>query len=189
MANHQYRFILILCIVTSLGVFSFVSCIAAEINRAKIKDLKFDGRLCYLPGSQAFGFGIAALTCLCIAQIIGNLMVCRNFFSRETSSSKATNPLILTFLMFISWVSFGIAVILLSGGTSMSTRQTYGKGWLEGECYLVKDGVFIGSGCLVLLTIVSTLGSALTSKRNETQVDHQSALDDHQLPVALDPKF
>lgn len=62
-------------------------------------------------------------------------------------------------------MSFGIAVILMGGGMSMSRRQPYGKGWLDGECYLVKDGTYIGSAILVLVTIGSTLGSAIISKR------------------------
>ena len=47
----------------------------------------------------------------------------------------------------------------------MSRSQPYGKGWLDGECYLVKDGTYIGSAILVLVTIGSTLGSAITTKR------------------------
>ena len=47
----------------------------------------------------------------------------------------------------------------------MSRSQPYGKGWLDGKCYLVKDGTYIGSAILVLVTIGSTLGSAITTKR------------------------
>ena len=67
-------------------------------------------------------------------------------------------------------MSFGIAVILMSGAISMSRSQPYGKGWLDGECYLVKDGTYIGSAILVLITIGSTLGSAITTKR-KSQTD------------------
>lgn len=35
------------------------------------------------------------------------------------------------------------------------------EGWLDGECYLVKDGVYIGSAILVLLAHGSTLGSTI----------------------------
>ena len=41
-------------------------------------------------------------------------------------------------------LSFGIAVILLIVATSMSRRQAYGEGWLNGECYLVKGGIYVG---------------------------------------------
>ncbi|GMN47609.1 hypothetical protein TIFTF001_016798 [Ficus carica] len=147
-------------VITVLGTFSAASCIAAEFKRAKMKDLKLDGRFCYLPGNHAFGFGIAALVCLCIAQIIGNLVVCRN------------------------WISFGIGVTLLGSATSMSRRQPYGNGWLNGECYIVKDGVFFGSAVLVLLTIGLMLGSAVTSKTRKTQVDQEFTVHEQ-----LDPKF
>jgi hypothetical protein len=73
------------------------------------------------------------------------------------TSSKLNNP--------CCRLSFGIAAILMGGAMSMSRRQPYRKGWLDGECYLVKDGTYIGSAILVLVTIGSTLGSAILSKR------------------------
>lgn len=57
----------------------------------------------------------------------------------------------------------------------MSLKQAYGHGWLNGECYLVKDGVYIGSAFLVLLTVGSIIGSALTAVR-KTQVDQGSQI-------------
>ncbi|KAK4557382.1 hypothetical protein RGQ29_007225 [Quercus rubra] len=166
MEKHQYGFALSFSIVVSLGLASFLSCIAAELKRTKIKDIKLDGKLCYLPGSHAFGFGIAALVCLLIAQIIGNLIICMNSCSwEERNDCKTRRPRTASILLSISWLSFGIAVILMSGAISMSRSQPYGKGWLDGECYLVKDGTYIGSAILVLITIGSTLGSAITTKR------------------------
>ncbi|KAE8055468.1 hypothetical protein FH972_012308 [Carpinus fangiana] len=166
MEKRQYGFALILSIVVSLGVVSFLSCIAAELRRTKKEDLKLDGKLCYLPGSHAFGFGIVALVCLAVAQIIGNLIICWNSYSGENrNDSKTRRPRIAAILLLISWLSFGIAAILMGGAMSMSRRQPYGKGWLDGECYLVKDGTYIGSAILVLVTIGSTLGSAILTKR------------------------
>ncbi|PON82065.1 hypothetical protein TorRG33x02_221820 [Trema orientale] len=183
MENRQHGYLPILYIlVTSLGLFSVASCVAAELKRAKIKDLKLDGRLCYLPESRAFGLGIAALICLCIAQIVGNLVFWRS--RDKTSSCKAKTPMISTLLLFISWISFGVAAILLGSATSMSRRQPYGKGWLDGECYLVKDGVFIGSAILVLLALGAMLGSAFTTKRRrKTQVEQEFTVHEQ-----LDPK-
>lgn len=57
-------------------------------------------------------------------------------------------------------ISFGVAVILISAATSMSRSQQLGQGWLDGQCYLVKDGVYLGSAMLVLTALGSTLGSA-----------------------------
>lgn len=67
-------------------------------------------------------------------------------------------------------VSFVIAVTLISTATSMSRKQSYGEGWLDGECYLVKQGIYIGSGILVLVTVGSTLGLAITTMR-KSQVE------------------
>ncbi|KAF9690365.1 hypothetical protein SADUNF_Sadunf01G0188200 [Salix dunnii] len=127
------------------------------------EDLKLSNKLCELPQSHAFGFGIAALTWLVIAQVIGNVMICAHFRHRE--NSKAMKPKIATGLLVFSWISFGIAAVLLGTATSMSRRQAYGKGWLDHECYVVKDGVFIGSGVLILVTTATLLGSAIFTQR------------------------
>ncbi|PKI57266.1 hypothetical protein CRG98_022363 [Punica granatum] len=126
--------------VVLLGLTSFVACMAAEIKKAKKKDLKLDGKLCYLPGSRAFMYGVIALVCLSAAQIIGNLAICKIIWSREKRSSYGKkNPIAPTVLLVLSWISYGLVILLLTGATSMSRRQGYGKGWLSGECYLVKD--------------------------------------------------
>ncbi|KAJ9128904.1 hypothetical protein P3X46_034353 [Hevea brasiliensis] len=162
MEKHQYGFLLIIFFVVSLGLMSFISCIIAESQKAKEEDMKLDNKLCYLPESKAFSFGIAALICLVIAQIIGNFVICSNFWLRkDEDSSKAKKPKIATAFLVLSWICFGIAVILLSAGTSMSRKQLYGKGWLDQKCYVVKDGVFIGSGFLVLISIAATLATSL----------------------------
>ncbi|KAL5741073.1 hypothetical protein ACOSP7_029933 [Xanthoceras sorbifolium] len=170
--HHRYGFVFIFSVIISLGLVSFVSCVVAETKKAKRKDLKVDGKLCYLPGSPAYGFGIAALICLSVAQVIGNLLVCRNLCSsrKERNSWKSKKPIAVTTLLVFSWISFGVAVSLIGAATSMSRRQPYGRGWLDRECYLVKDGVYVGSGVLALLTIGSTLGSAIISTR-KSQVE------------------
>lgn len=58
-----------------------------------------------------------------------------------------------------------MAVILISAATSMSRSQAFGEGWLDGECYLVKDGVYVGSAVLALLALGSTLGSGVIAMR------------------------
>lgn len=71
-------------------------------------------------------------------------------------------------------LSFGIAMILLITATSMSKRQPYRIGWLNGECYLVKRGVYAGSTILILVTVGSVIGSVLlTIKANQTEQDRK----------------
>uniref|UniRef100_A0A5B7BPX6 Uncharacterized protein n=1 Tax=Davidia involucrata TaxID=16924 RepID=A0A5B7BPX6_DAVIN len=173
MEKHQYRFMVILSIVVILGLVSFTFCIASEFKRSKKKDLKLDGKLCYLPGSHAFGFGMAALICLLVAQIIGNLIICRNFCSGEKRSSNRAKEqtVVASALAVLSWISFGIAVILIGAATSMNRRQPYGTGWLDCECYIVKDGVYFGSGILVLVAVGSTLILATITMR-KSHVEH-----------------
>ncbi|PSS01281.1 Glutamate receptor 3.1 like [Actinidia chinensis var. chinensis] len=166
MEKNHFWFTLILSVVTALGIVSFALCIASEFKRTKRKDLKLDGRLCYLPGSRAFGLGIAALICLSAAQIIGNFVICKSLCLRERRTScKAKKTTIASTFLVLSWVSFGVAVILISVATSMNRKQPYGEGWLDGECYIVKDGVYGGAGMLVLVTAGSTLASAIITTR------------------------
>lgn len=152
--KNQYGFAVI--VIMSLSIVSFMSCIAAEFKRTKKKDLKLDGKLCYLPGSHAFGLGLTALTCLLAAQIMGYLVICWKFCWRRRNFANM-------FLLVISWMSFGIAVILISAATSMNTRQPYGKGWLDGKCYVVGDGVYIGSAVLILVDVASMIGSVVVT--------------------------
>ncbi|KAL0393792.1 UNVERIFIED_CONTAM: protein MODIFYING WALL LIGNIN-2 [Sesamum latifolium] len=158
---HRYSFALFSSIIITSALVSFALCLAAEFKKSKKDDLRLDGKLCYLPHSAAFGLGIAAIIALCIAQVIGILFVCRKLGPAEQDSGcKLRKPTASYSLLIFSWISFGIAVILMSGATSMSRGQPYGEGWLDGECYLVKDGVYVGSAVLGLLALGSTLGSA-----------------------------
>ncbi|CAK9143711.1 unnamed protein product [Ilex paraguariensis] len=165
MERNQYGFVLIFSVVIALGLVSFSLCFAAEFKRSKKGDLRIDGKLCYLPESGAFVLGIAALICLFIAQILGNVLVCRNLCSgRQRSSCKAKKPTSSSTFLVLSWISFGIALILIGAATSMNQRQPFGEGWLDRECYIVKDGVYIGSAVLVLITVSSSLVSAILTK-------------------------
>lgn len=69
-------------------------------------------------------------------------------------------------------LSFGLAVILLIAATSMSRRQNYGVGWLNGECYLVKGGTFAGSAILVLVSVGSVNGSAFSTIKTSQADQH-----------------
>lgn len=68
-------------------------------------------------------------------------------------------------------LSFGISVILLIAATSMSRRQTYGKGWVNGECYLVKGGTYATSAILILVTVGSLNCSAFSTIKS-SQAHH-----------------
>ncbi|KAF7829110.1 putative transmembrane protein [Senna tora] len=163
-----------LFIIISLffGLISFISCIVAEIKRNKKGDLRWNGKLCFLPSSQAFEFGIAALVSFFLAQIIGNCIILKNYCSGRKRNVKCKIPAIAKALLLISCrVGFGIAVIMLISATSMSSRQPYGEGWLNGECYLVKGGTYIGSAILILVALASSIIASLLSTANTTQAD------------------
>lgn len=63
-------------------------------------------------------------------------------------------------------MSFGVAAILIGAATSMSRRQPLGEGWLDGECYIVKNGVYFGSAILVIITLALTIASAILTRRS-----------------------
>ncbi|XP_068649638.1 protein MODIFYING WALL LIGNIN-1-like [Aristolochia californica] len=163
-------------VVLLLGLIAFSICAAAEFKKTKAKDIKLDGKLCSLPSSPAFGLGIVASICLFTAQIIGTTLVRTGFRFRDkdpnhnfNQSSRAKSLAVL--LMLLSWTSFGFAEILVGVGASMNREQKYGDGWLDGECYVTKNGVFMGAAVLSLATVVFTLGAAFTIGRRCPQVD------------------
>ncbi|GAB2272914.1 hypothetical protein Dimus_007731 [Dionaea muscipula] len=193
---------LISAIIISSSLLSFLCCIVAEFKkagvsnlslklrcicvpfmclvfpskgRAKIfaqaKDVKLDGNLCYLPGTGAFGFGIGGLMCLVTAQIIGNVLVWRIIMQ----GGKSPTPFAII-LLGVSWISFGIAIVLLSTATSMNRKQPYGRGWLGGECYVVKKGIYAVSAVLVIFTIGSTMSLVAITWREIIEKQRQEIL-------------
>ncbi|KAK9667669.1 hypothetical protein RND81_13G003900 [Saponaria officinalis] len=171
--HHYYTYTLIFSLVFALTIPSFIFCILAEFNKSKVEDVKLYGKWCELPRSKAFDFGIVALICSSIAQIVGNLIIFIGFWPnlRETKSFCWTKRMIIaTLFTVVSWISFGISMTLTSTATSMNKGQAYGKGWLNGDCYLVKDGVFIGAAILILLSLGCTLASFVTLLSNKFHV-------------------
>ncbi|OIT35129.1 PREDICTED: uncharacterized protein LOC109243787 isoform X1 [Nicotiana attenuata] len=170
METHQFIYPIVVSFVTALGLVSITLCIVAEFKKTKKKDLRFDGKLCYLPGSVAFELGIGALICLLMAQVIGNLLICRLFFSRDhenSSKSKKKPTLINGFICVLSWISFVTAIILIGAASSMSKSQSLGEGWVDGECYIVKEGIYIISAILIFVTLSSTLVSLVLKIRKK----------------------
>ncbi|XP_020239800.1 uncharacterized protein LOC109818677 [Cajanus cajan] len=164
--------IFFIIISLSLGLISFLLCIAAEIKRNKEEDLRWNGKLCYLPSSKAFGLGIAALVSVFLAMIIGNSILLNYSCWRSKSKSQYKIPSSAKVLILISWASFGFAAILLIAATSMNRRQPYRVGWLNGECYLVKGGTYTGSAILVLVTVCSLNASAFSTIKSSQTNQH-----------------
>ncbi|KAL3361620.1 hypothetical protein AABB24_014473 [Solanum stoloniferum] len=172
MENHQFIYPIFISFITALALVSISLCIAAEFKKTKKEDLRFDGKLCYLPKSVAFELGIGALICLIMGQVIGNLLICINVFSRDHQNNSKTSkkPTITGLICFISWLSFVMAIILIGTSISMSKTQPLGEGWLDGECYIVNNGVYIISAILVFITLSTTLGPLIFKIRKKDQV-------------------
>ncbi|CAL9226053.1 unnamed protein product [Arabidopsis halleri] len=159
-------------VVFSLGLVSFITCFTAEFKRTKKEDIRWDTeRNCYVPESHAFGLGSAAVLCFCLAQIVGNVVVFRNHRTRTKREDgyKITDLTLPTVLLLLSWFNFVVVVLILSTAISMSRAQAYGEGWLDEDCYLVKDGVFAASGCLAILGLGALTISATRIKLKKQQ--------------------
>ncbi|KAL2334001.1 hypothetical protein Fmac_015214 [Flemingia macrophylla] len=168
----KFTVILFIIISLSLSILSFLLCIAAEIKKNKEDNLRWNGKLCYLPSSKAFGLGIAALVSFFLAQIIANSILLNYSCWRSKSKCQYKMPSIAKVLILISWTSFGFATILLIAATSMNKRQPYRLGWLNGECYLVKGGTYAGSAILVLVTVCSANASAFSTIKSSQKNQH-----------------
>ncbi|GFP95596.1 hypothetical protein PHJA_001703900 [Phtheirospermum japonicum] len=101
--NH-YSFVLFLSAIIVSGLVYFTLCFLAEFKKSEKNDLRLDGNLCSLPRSSAFGLGFGALICLCVAQVIGNLFICKNFKPRQQNRGcKARKPSLSCILLVFSW--------------------------------------------------------------------------------------
>ncbi|KAI3908310.1 hypothetical protein MKX01_027332 [Papaver californicum] len=174
MEKYSSGFVLLCSVGLLLGLIAFSACVAAEFKRTKLKDVKLDEKLCYLPGSPAFVLGITASVCLSIVQIIGTIYIIgKKINSGEKKIHETRKQTISIILLVLSWISYAFAIILLGGASSMNKKQVYGRGWLDGECYIVKSGVFIGTSVLVLVTIQLLVGAIiLTTSRMNFRKQH-----------------
>ena len=61
-------------------------------------------------------------------------------------------------------LSFAVAVTLLATAASMNHGQRYGRGWMDGDCYVARNGVFGAAAALVVVTALTTIGLAFTTE-------------------------
>ncbi|TVU28138.1 hypothetical protein EJB05_19647 [Eragrostis curvula] len=146
-------------IVALLSVAAFSCTLAAEFHKVKEKDMKVDGSLCSLPKSAAFELGVAAIAFLLVAQLVGTTAaVTAAGVVKPKKSSPTRRRVAFVALLVLSWASFAVAVILLATAASMNHGQRYGRGWMDGDCYVAKNGVFGVAAALVVVTAIITLG-------------------------------
>ncbi|CAL9132095.1 unnamed protein product [Musa textilis] len=169
---------LVICtVVALLGIVAFSCCVAAEFEKVKVKDKRLDGSLCSLPRSSAFGLGIAALVCLSIAQVIGTTMGGNRICSIKAAASSSRIASVA--LLFVAWVLYGLASIILAIASSMDGGQSYGKGWMNGDCYVVHDGVYAGAAAMVVSIVLTILAFDFKTRmtmRHRTRPDEEGAI-------------
>ena len=70
--------------------------------------------------------------------------------------------------MALCRVCFALAVILLATAASMNSGQRYGRGWMDGDCYVARNGVFGGAAALVVVTALLILGLTFATEPTAT---------------------
>ncbi|XP_062222284.1 protein MODIFYING WALL LIGNIN-1-like [Phragmites australis] len=152
-------------IVVLLSATAFSCSLAAEFHKVKDKDMKLDGSLCSLPKSSAFELGVAAIASLFVAQLVGTTAAATTMCAAKPKKNSTSKGRVASVaLLILSWVSFAVAVILLAAAASMNHGQRYGRGWMDGDCYVAKNGVFGGAAALVVLTALLILGLTFATK-------------------------
>lgn len=154
-------------IVVLLCATAFSCSLAAEFHKVKEKDMKLDGSLCSLPRSSAFELGVAAIAFLSVAQLVGTTAAAATMCASKSKSNKsaaARDHVASVAILVLSWVCFALAVILLATAASMNHGQRYGRGWMDGDCYVARNGVFGGAAALVLVTALLILGLTFATK-------------------------
>uniref|UniRef100_A0ACD5ZDK8 Uncharacterized protein n=1 Tax=Avena sativa TaxID=4498 RepID=A0ACD5ZDK8_AVESA len=154
-------------IVVLLSATAFSCSLAAEFRKVKDKDMKLDGSLCSLPKSPAFELGVTAIAFLSVAQLVGTTAAAATMCasnSKPNKSAVTTGRAASVALLVLSWVCFALAVILLATAASMNSGQRYGWGWMDGDCYVAKNGVFGGAAALVVVTALLILGLTFATK-------------------------
>ncbi|KAJ4811466.1 hypothetical protein LUZ62_024032 [Rhynchospora pubera] len=171
---------LITCTIIVVFSTAAFSCgLTAEFNKVKVKDMKVDGSLCSLPRTPAFGLGIAAVVCMTVAQMVGTVVGGARLCAMDSKFSICKNWIALTYLVS-SWLCYGLAAVMLGTGANMNSGQPYRKGWMDGDCYLVKSGIFGTASSIAILASILILGFTTTCPRPRV---HLSAGPD--MPVAV----
>uniref|UniRef100_A0A0E0K436 Uncharacterized protein n=1 Tax=Oryza punctata TaxID=4537 RepID=A0A0E0K436_ORYPU len=177
-------------IVVLLCATAFSCSLAAEFRKVKEKDMKLDGSLCSLPKSSAFELGVAAIAFLSVAQLVGTTAaattMCAASKRSKSSSSTARRRAASVAILVLSWVSFALAVVLLATAASMNNGQRYGRGWMDGDCYVARNGVFGGAAALVVVTAFLILGLTSTTKSSSCATSAASTTTTIPLDAAAD---
>ncbi|ONK79919.1 uncharacterized protein A4U43_C01F11810 [Asparagus officinalis] len=146
--------------------------VAAEFKKAKMNDMKLDGKFCSLPRTPAFVLGLAALICISVSQMLRAFVWMLGGFSINKCQ---------TIMIVFSWICFILAMILLATGSSMNNWQRYGQGWMDGNCYVIRTGEYLGAAALIVVNLVMNLSSMCSSTRQSIQTQCCSGEDDEKV--------
>ncbi|KAL3630399.1 Protein DESIGUAL 2 [Castilleja foliolosa] len=114
---------LVCFLIMVIDVVAGILGIQAEVAENKVQQLRMWIFECRDPSNQAFNLGLAAVTLLCIAHIVTNLLGgCIFIRSKEEFDRASSNKQLAAASLIMSWVMLGIAFILLVSGTLANSR-------------------------------------------------------------------
>lgn len=148
----------IICLVVGfLGLVAAALAFAAEAKHVRADEVSLtqDGT-CIYPKSAALQLGIISALALLVAQLIVNISAGCLCCARGGPYRASSNRTIAIICLVVSWITFGIAFILLMAGAALNDQHYANMRNYNNYCYVVKSGVFAGGAVLALATV--TLG-------------------------------
>ncbi|KAJ7570609.1 hypothetical protein O6H91_01G128000 [Diphasiastrum complanatum] len=133
-------------------------------------EVKFLDGICFYPKSPALELGLTAATFLLFTQLVinvaGGCMCC----AKGSTSNSAKSVAILA--LILSWITFFNGFMLLLAGATLNSEHQADYHRADGECFIVKPGIFAGGALLTLTTaavgIIYYL--AISTVKNESSV-------------------
>lgn len=148
----------IICsVVGFLGLVAAALAFAAEAKHIRANQVTLTPEeTCIYPKSAALQLGIISALALLVAQLIVNISAGCLCCARGRSYGASSNRTIAIICLVVSWITFGIAFVLLMAGAALNDQHYANMRNFDSYCYVVKSGVFAGGAVLALATV--TLG-------------------------------
>lgn len=148
----------IICsVVGFLGLVAAALAFAAEAKHIRANQVTLTPEdTCIYPKSAALQLGIISALALLVAQLIVNISAGCLCCARGRSYGASSNRTIAIICLVVSWITFGIAFVLLMAGAALNDQHYANMRNFDNYCYVVKSGVFAGGAVLALATV--TLG-------------------------------
>ncbi|KAF8756783.1 hypothetical protein HU200_011050 [Digitaria exilis] len=151
-------------IVALLSATAFSCSLAAEFHKVKVRE-GHEARRQPLLAAQELRVRagrVSAIAFLFVAQLVGTTASVTTAYAGgkpKKIAAAARGRIAFIALLSLSWYAE------LRGSRDPAgdrgeheQRARYGRGWMDGDCYVARNGVFGGAAALVVVTALITLG-------------------------------